>query len=70
MQVLLDGSDSSTAGVISGYLGRLATAYNIRLQADYAARHLGLPPRFGRVELVSRAWFNDNLESPPSTYRR
>jgi ABC-2 type transport system permease protein len=65
VQVLLDGSDSNTAGVIGGYLGRLATAYNTRLQADYAARHLGLPPRIGRVELVSRAWFNDNLESPP-----
>jgi ABC-2 type transport system permease protein len=65
VQVLLDGSDSNTAGVIGGYLGRLATAYNTCLQADYAARHLGMPPRIGRVELVSRAWFNDNLESPP-----
>lgn len=65
VQVLLDGSDSNTAGVIGGYLGRLAIAYNSRLQADYAARHAGMPARFGRVELVSRAWFNDNLESPP-----
>jgi ABC-2 type transport system permease protein len=65
VQVLLDGSDSNTAGVISGYLGRLAIAYNTRLHADYAARHLGLPARIGRVELVSRAWFNNNLESPP-----
>ena len=64
VQVLLDGSDSNTAGVISGYLGRLSLAYNNRLQVGYAARHLGLPPRIGRVELVSRAWFNDNLESP------
>jgi ABC-2 type transport system permease protein len=65
VQVLLDGSDSNTAGVIVGYLGRLAMAYNTRLQTDYAARHLGLPLRLGQVELVSRAWFNDNLESPP-----
>jgi drug efflux transport system permease protein len=64
-QVLLDGSDSNTAGVISGYLGRLAAAYNARLQTAYAERHLGSPPRIGRVELVSRAWFNANLESPP-----
>ena len=64
-QVLLDGSDSNTAGVISGYLGRLAIAYNARLQSAYAARHLGQPPRIGRVELVARAWFNSNLESPP-----
>jgi ABC-2 type transport system permease protein len=65
VQVLLDGSDSNTAGVIIGYLGRLAMAYNTSLQADYAARHLGMSPRIGQVELVSRAWFNDNLESPP-----
>jgi len=65
VQVLLDGSDSNTAGVISGYLGRLAIAYDTHLQADYAVRHAGMPARFGRVELVSRAWFNDNLESPP-----
>jgi len=64
-QVLLDGSDSNTAGVINGYLGRLAAAYNTRLQTAYAERHLGSPPRIGRVELVSRAWFNANLESPP-----
>ncbi|MBK5274052.1 MAG: ABC transporter permease [Desulfuromonadales bacterium] len=64
-QVLLDGSDSNTAGIIGGYLGRLAIAYNTRLQADYAARHLGTPTRIGRVELVARAWFNSNLESPP-----
>jgi ABC-2 type transport system permease protein len=64
-QVLLDGSDSNTAGIIGGYLGRLAIAYNTRLQADYAARHSGIPPRIGRVELVTRAWFNSNLESPP-----
>ena len=64
-QVLLDGSDSNTAGIISGYLGRLAAAYNTRLQTAYAERHLGTPLRIGRVELVSRAWFNANLESPP-----
>jgi len=64
VQVLLDGSDSNTAGVIGGYLGGLAAAYTTRLQADYASRHLGTPPRIGRVELVSRAWFNENLESP------
>jgi len=64
-QVLLDGSDSNTAGVVMGYLARLVGTYNTNLQGAYAARHLGLPPRAGRVELASRAWFNANLESPP-----
>ncbi len=65
VQALLDGSDSNTAGVIMGYLARLTTTYNTRLQNGYAARHLGHPPRIGHVELASRAWFNANLESPP-----
>ena len=65
LQVLLDGSDSNTAGIILGYLARLATAYNTGLQRDYVARHLGAAPRVGQVQLVTRAWFNDNLASPP-----
>ena len=65
VQLLLDGSDSNTAGVIMGYLARLATDYNTRLQADYTVRHLGQVTRVGRVDLASRAWFNANLESPP-----
>ena len=65
LQVLLDGSDSNTAGVIMGYLARLTSDYTSRLQADFLARHLGQAPRIGRVELASRAWFNANLESPP-----
>lgn len=65
VQVLLDGSDSNTAGVVMGYLGRLSADYTTRLQGDYVARHGGGTLRVGRVELASRAWFNDNLESPP-----
>jgi len=65
VQALLDGSDSNTAGIIIGYLGRLATDYNSRLQSAHAIRLMGQPPRIGRVELASRAWFNPNLESPP-----
>lgn len=65
VQALLDGSDSNTAGVVMGYLGRLANDYNTGLQNGFARRHLGVTPRIGRVELASRAWFNDNLESPP-----
>jgi ABC-2 type transport system permease protein len=65
LQVLLDGSDSNTAGIILGYLARLAIDYNIKLQNAYAARQFGSAPRVGQVRLVSRAWFNENLASPP-----
>lgn len=65
VQVLLDGTDSNTAGVVMGYLGRLSADYNTRLQATFAARHSGGTLRTGRIELATRAWFNPNLESPP-----
>ena len=65
VQELLDGSDSNTAGVVMGYLGRLSNDYNASLQAGFAARHTGRTPRVGQVVLASRALFNDNLESPP-----
>lgn len=65
VQALLDGSDSNTAGVVAGYLGRLANDYNNRLRLRLARRHPERAPPVGRVELASRAWFNDNLESPP-----
>lgn len=65
VQVLLDGSDSNTAGVVMGYLGRLSLEYNTKLQADFSARRYGAAPRIGQVQLASRAWFNENLDSPP-----
>jgi ABC-2 type transport system permease protein len=65
VQVLLDGSDSNTAGVIIGYLSRLITSYNTSLQQKYAERHLGAEKQIGKMQLVTRAWFNENLESPP-----
>ena len=49
VQVLLDGTDSNTAGVIMGYLARLASTYNANIQNTYTARHLGQGPRIGRV---------------------
>jgi len=65
VQVLLDGSDSNTAGVVMGYLRRLSMEYNTKLQADFSARRYGAAPRIGQVQLASRAWFNENLDSPP-----
>jgi ABC-2 type transport system permease protein len=65
VQALMDGSDSNTAGVVMGYLGRFSNDYNSRLQLRFVQRHQGGTLRAGRVELASRAWFNENLESPP-----
>jgi len=63
VQLLLDGTDSNTAGIVLNYAGKISAAYNDRIQMEQAGRINGLPATIGGIELVSRAWFNENLES-------
>lgn len=63
LQVILDGTDSNTAGIVLNYIARITAGYGNRLQIAQAARHAGVSPAPGGVELNSRAWFNENLES-------
>jgi ABC-2 type transport system permease protein len=63
LQILLDGTDSNTAGIVLTYAGKIATSYNDRIRLDQAARTFGPAFRVGGVEMESRAWFNENLES-------
>jgi ABC-2 type transport system permease protein len=51
LQVILDGRNSSTAGLAAGYVAAIVGAYN--------EQHAGAAP----VSIVSRAWYNPNLES-------
>ena len=64
LQALVDGSDSTTAGVILGYLARFAESRNLVLLGEQAIRQgsTALPEA---VRLESRAWFNPDLASPP-----
>ncbi|WP_026840751.1 ABC transporter permease [Citrifermentans bremense] len=63
LQMILDGTDSNTAGIALNYASRIVGGYNARLQEEWGARHGGVRTFPGGVELVSRAWFNENLES-------
>lgn len=54
VQVLLDGTNSNTAGVAQGYLERILLSHGIR-----AAGAAGALP----VDLRERAWFNPDLSS-------
>src|SRR5512145_1016189 len=63
LQVIVDGTDSNTAGIVLDYAGRIAGAFSDRLLLDRLSRRGGSPPRPAGVVLVPRAWFNDNLES-------
>ena len=56
VQVIADGRNSNTAAVATGYLGEIIDAFN----ADWRADHGGAP---APIRVVTRAWFNPNLES-------
>jgi ABC-2 type transport system permease protein len=56
LQVIIDGRDSNTALIALGYLRTIVTDFN----EQWARNHnLQSPP----AKLVTRAWFNPNLES-------
>jgi len=63
LQIILDGSDSNTAGIVLNYASRIAEQYNEMLLAAQQAKSGAVSTRVGGVELESRAWFNENLES-------
>jgi ABC-2 type transport system permease protein len=64
VQVILDGTDSNTAGIALSYAAKIAASYTAELQKDALSRALGTPPPgLPAVELSSRAWYNENLES-------
>ncbi len=62
-QLLLDGSDSNTAGVALAYAGRIAADFNRTLLEQRFARSAGVRLKAEPVGLVSRSWFNANLDS-------
>jgi len=62
VQLSLDGTDSNTAMIISGYAGTIMSTYQYDLlQKD--ARSLGMQFNAPSVDLRDRAWFNENLIS-------
>jgi len=62
LQVILDGTDSNTAGIVLNYIATVAARQSDDLLASRGGRS-GLPQNLGGIEIQSRAWFNENLES-------
>ncbi len=56
IQLILDGRDSNTAGLATGYAQSIVTTFN----GAQIAEHGGTPPS---TVLLDRAWFNPNLDS-------
>jgi ABC-2 type transport system permease protein len=63
VQFILDGTDSNTAAIVLGYAARITTGMSQQLLVERFRRQLGVQPEAGLVDLRSRAWFNENLES-------
>lgn len=63
LQMLLDGTDSNTAGIVLDYSSRIAGEFShAQLSGRNARMRGGAPPPAG-VTLETRTWFNANLES-------
>lgn len=62
-QLLVDGADSNTAGIILGYASKIVRRYSQVLMESRLARTQGVVTPLLKVELQSRAWHNENLES-------
>jgi len=62
LQIIVEGSDSNTAGIILDYSARIVSGYNEKVLLTRLATLTGSRPD-PPMELTARAWFNPNLES-------
>jgi ABC-2 type transport system permease protein len=71
LQIIIDGTNSNTAGVTSGYINQLLLPYNKKLIQDVVQKKVaqalssGIVPeiKFLNVENQQRAWYNPELKS-------
>lgn len=63
LQVIVDGSDSNTAGVVLDYSAKIVGQFSQAVLINRFTRVNGAFLMPGRVELETRTWFNENLES-------
>lgn len=63
MQLIVDGTDSTTAGIVMSYASRIASSASERLLVERLERVAGVSRDPSLIDLRTRAWFNENLES-------
>jgi ABC-2 type transport system permease protein len=63
VQALLDGTDSNTAGIVLNYSNEIVSQAGFDAMVNRVTRVLGVFQRPGQVDLQTRTWFNENLES-------
>lgn len=63
LQVIVDGTDSNTAGIVLDYSAKIVGRFSEKVLITRFTRLKGFPQRPAQVTLATRAWFNENLES-------
>jgi len=63
IQILVDGTDSNTAGIVLGYSKSITGQFSQEVLNSQLLRLMGKVQQPGQVKLQTRAWFNENLES-------
>lgn len=63
VQMIVDGTDSNTAGILLGYSSAIIQQYSQEVLAGRIQRIRGDVRLPGQINLQTRTWFNENLES-------
>jgi drug efflux transport system permease protein len=63
VQMIVDGTDSNTAGIVLGYSNSIIQQFSQGFLAERLERLRGGGRVPGQVALETRVWFNENLES-------
>lgn len=63
LQVIVDGTDSNTAGIVLSYASRITSAASEQILVERVSRLTGAARDPSLVDLRTRAWFNENLQS-------
>jgi len=63
LQIIVDGTDPNTARIVLSHAVKIAGRYSDQLLIDREVRRRGAAWQPPELELQSRAWFNENLES-------
>jgi ABC-2 type transport system permease protein len=63
IQLIIDGTDSNTAGIVLGYASSIIQKYSYSVLRNRANILLKQAVVIPSIDLRDRAWFNENLES-------
>ncbi len=63
VQILVDGSDSNTAGIVLNYSGKIVGKFSQDVLNERLSRLQGKAGINAGIVVGTRAWFNENLES-------